>query len=70
MLKNRTGQLVFALIVLIALAVIGRNLYKRYLNTQIVPAVEANDVDAVRSLLDRGADANSKKLKMMSSPLC
>lgn len=61
MQKNRAGQLVFAIVVLIALFVIGRNLYRRYLNDQPIRAVKAKDVNAVRSLLDWGADVNLRE---------
>ena len=57
--KTRSGRAAFALIVCAALFVISRNLYRRYLNNALINAAISGDTPAVRSLLDRGADANS-----------
>ena len=57
--KTRSGRLVFGFIVCAALLVISRNLYHLYLNRAIFDAIETGNVTAARSLLARGADANS-----------
>ena len=61
MSKNRAGRFAYALIVLVLLGIIGRNGYHHYLNSRLLAAVEEADVSAVRSLLSRGADPNSRK---------
>src|SRR5579871_2841323 len=56
--SNRPVRLVYALVVAVALVLIGRNLYRRYVNNALVAAIKARDVSVVRSLLGRGADPN------------
>jgi ankyrin repeat protein len=58
--KKRPVRPVYILAVCIALAVIGRNLYHRYLNNAMAAAIGAGDVAAVRRLLQQGADANAE----------
>ena len=56
--QNRFARLLFLAIVVFALVVIGRNVYRRRLDAALLPAVQQRDVAAVRNLLARGADAN------------
>ena len=59
--KNPSARLVFALFVLTLLGFIVRNLYRRYLSSHLIAAVEIGNAAAVRGLLARGADPNSHK---------
>ena len=59
MLKTPLARGLYTLIVMALVLVIGRNLYRRYLNDALISAVERGHSDAVRDLLARGADANS-----------
>jgi uncharacterized protein len=58
--KNRRVRLFYALAVIIALVLIGRNLYYRIVNHALVAAVRIRDVSAVRRLLAHGADPNCR----------
>jgi ankyrin repeat protein len=55
---NRAARLAFVMIVIVILILIGRNFYRRYLNSALVKAIQNTDVSTVRSLLERGADPN------------
>ncbi len=57
--KTPSSRLVFALIVAVLAFIIGRNVYRRYLNNALIHAIEIENVGAARALLDRGADPNS-----------
>ena len=59
--ENRSARLVYALFVCVALIIIGRNMHYQRLNKSLMNAVEAKDVAAVRALLIRGADPNTKQ---------
>ncbi len=59
MSSKRSQRLAFAVFVAVALCIIGRNLYKRYMNAQLFRAIASHDVDEARSLLNRGADVNA-----------
>ena len=60
MFPKRAGRLVYALLVVVLLLIIGRNVYHRYLNSRLIAAVKVKNVTAVRALLARGADPNSR----------
>ncbi len=61
MSKGRLPRLLFPLVVVCALAIIGRNVYRRYLDAALLTAVETKNVPAVRALLARGANPNTRK---------
>lgn len=60
--KNRAVRILYALVVVALLGIIGRNVSHRYLTSHLLTAVNsfAPDVAAVRSLLAKGADPNSR----------
>jgi uncharacterized protein len=62
--KNLWVRLFYALIVAVALILIGSNLYHRALNNALVAAVKARDVSAVRRLLAQGADPDCRYSSM------
>lgn len=66
MSKTPPSRLFFALIAVVLVFVIGRNLYHRTLNNALVDAVEAKNAVEVRSLLSRGADAKAKTSRVGS----
>ncbi len=57
---KRAGRLAYALFSLVLLGIIGRNVYQRSLNARLIAAVETRNVAAVRALLERGADPDSR----------
>ncbi len=61
MSKGRLPRLLFPLVVVCALAIIGRNVYRRYLDAALLTAVETKNVPAVRALLAKGANPNTRK---------
>ena len=61
MSSDRKGRLVFALVVLVALLVIGRNVYRRYQEKSLADAVKAGDDDAASALLKQGVFAGDMK---------
>lgn len=61
--KNRSSRLGFALFVLVALFVIGRNVYRRYQEAALLDAIYGKDQEAAVALLARGVFAdNSARL--------
>ncbi len=61
MSQSRAARLLFFAVIVFALATIGRNLYRRHLNTALIAAVEAGDTSEARLLLAKGADPNVGK---------
>lgn len=57
--RKRFQRLMFCLFTVAALCVIGRNFYRRYTNAQLFGAIDAQDAERVRSLLNRGTDVNA-----------
>ena len=59
MSQNRASRLLFLAVIVFALAIIGRNVYRRRIDAALLNAVKAEDVSAVRSLLAKGANPNA-----------
>jgi ankyrin repeat protein len=58
MSKSRYARLLYTVAIILLLLNIGRTFYLGSLNEQLVVAVKREQVDSVRSLLAKGADAN------------
>ena len=59
MLQKHAARLVFALVVCVALIIIGRNLYRKHLSQELIEALHKHDHAKTLTLLQRGVDPNA-----------